>query len=130
MRTTKRVLVAVGLAVALCGGLALRGASAQESSAFACYSVWEVNPGVWPANEKAVFSSWSSYASGYWAPFAEKSIATANKAGPYYLTCAFPTGWTVSGTYVLGDGTDVTNDAVYFVDSKPIPGVYLVIAPS
>lgn len=126
----KRLLAVVLLAAALCGGLALRNAGAEESSAFACYSVWEIDPGAWRANEQAVFASWSSYAPDYWAPFAEKSVATETKAGSYYLTCAFPTGWTVTGTYVLGDGTDVTNDAVYFVDAKPIPGVYLVIAPS
>jgi hypothetical protein len=125
----KRLLTLVTVAAALCGAFALR-TSAAESSAFACYSVWETDPGVWADNDATVFSSWSSYASGYWAPFAEKSIATANKVGPYSFTCALPTGWTVTGTYVLGDGTDVTNDTVYFVDAKPIPGVYLVIAPS
>lgn len=125
----KRSLTVLLVAVALCGALALRSAGA-ESSAYACYSVWQADPGAWPASEKTVFASWSSYASGYWAPFAETSIAAVNQAGPYYLTCAFPTGWTVTGKYVLGDGTDVTGNAVYFVDSKPIPGVYAVIAPS
>jgi hypothetical protein len=124
------LLTAALLAVALCAAIAVRPAHAQSSSAFACYSVWQVDPGAWPADEKVVFASWSSYASSYWAPFAETSIPTANKAGKYDLTCAFPAGWTVTGRYVLGDGTDVTNDAVYFVNSKPIPGVYLVIAPS
>jgi hypothetical protein len=126
--TTRRLVLAVALAAAICGALVARTARA-ESSAFACYSVWEVDPGAWSGDDRAVFSSWSTYASGYWAPFAETAIPTANKIGAYYLTCAFPAGWTVTGTYVLGDGTDVTSDAVYFVDSKPIPGVYLVIAP-
>ena len=118
------------IVAALCGATALRTAGAESSSAYACYSVWEFDPGVWQTNETTVFSSWTSYASDYWAPFAETSVAAANSAGPYYLTCAFPTGWTVTGRYVLGDGTDVTNDAVYFVDGKPIVGVYAVIAPS
>jgi hypothetical protein len=125
----KRLLTAVLVAAALCGATVARTAGA-ESSAYACYSVWEFNPGVWPTSETTVFSNWTSYASDYWAPFAEKTVASANRAGPYYLTCAFPTGWTLTGRYVLGDGTDVTNDAVYFVDDKPIVGVYAVIAPS
>jgi hypothetical protein len=125
----KRLLTVAMIVAALCGASALRTAEAA-SSAFACYSVWEFDPGVWPTDQTTVFSSWTSYASDYWAPFAETSIAAGNSAGSYYLTCALPTGWTVTGRYVLGDGTDVTNDAVYFVDGKPIIGVYAVIAPS
>ncbi len=83
----------------------------------------------WQSTEKSVFASWDAYASGYWAPFAEKTIPTAEKLGAYYLTCALPTGWALTGSYVLGDGSDVTNDAPYFVDAKAIPGVYPVIAP-
>lgn len=125
----KRLLTVVLVAAALFGALTMHTARA-DSSAYACYSVWQFDPGVWSTNEQTVFSSWTSYASDYWAPFAETSIAAGNRAGPYYLTCTFPTGWTVTGRYVLGDGTDVTNDAVYFVDGKPIVGVYAVIAPS
>ena len=116
-------------AVALCALVAARSAGAQTNSAFACYSVWETDPGAWQSTETSVFANWDTYASDYWAPFAETSIATAEKAGTYYLTCQLPAGWAATDRYVLGDGTDVTNDAPYFVNGKTIPGVYPVIAP-
>ena len=109
--------------------VAARSAHAAPSSAFACYSVWQTDPGAWSVDDSTVFSTWDSYGMGYWAPFAEKSVPTAEKVGSYYLTCAFPAGWSVTGSFVLGNGSDVTNDAVYFVDAKAIPGVYPVIAP-
>lgn len=121
--------VAVLVAVALCAAVAVRGAGAQSDSAFACYSVWENDPGVWPSDDPTVFRSWDAYASSYWAPFAETSIPTAERVGGYYLTCALPAGWAATGRYLLGNGADVTADSVYFVGAKPIPGVYPVIAP-
>jgi len=116
------------LALLVVAAVAAGSAKAQTDSAFACYSVWQTDPGVWQSTEPTVFASWDAYATGYWAPFAETSIPTAEQAGGYYLTCALPAGWALTGHYVLGDGTDVTNDAAYFVDAKPIPGVYPVIA--
>lgn len=122
----KRVALVV---VVLCAVVGAQSARAQTDSAFACYSVWETDPGPWQSTETAVFASWDAYASGYWAPFAETSIPTAEQVGGYYLTCVLPAGWALTGAYVLGDGTDVTTDAPYFVNAKAIPGVYPVIAP-
>lgn len=117
------------VAVVLCALVVAGSAGAQTDSAFACYSVWQNDPGAWQSTETTVFASWDTYASGYWAPFAETSIPTGEKAGDYYLTCVLPTGWAVTGNYVLGDGSDVTTNGAYFVDAKSIPGVYPVIAP-
>jgi hypothetical protein len=122
----KRAAVA---AVVLCAIVGAQSARAQTDSAFACYSVWQTDPGTWQSTETSVFASWDAYASSYWAPFAETSIPTAEQAGSYYLTCVLPAGWALTGDYILGNGTDVTNDAPYFADAKAIPGVYPVIAP-
>ena len=117
------------LALLVVAAVAAGSAKAQTNSAFSCYSVWQQDPGAWSATDTTVFASWDAYASGYWAPFAETSIPTAEQVGGYYLTCVLPAGWALTDRYVLGDGTDVTNDAPYFVDAKSIPGVYPVIAP-
>ncbi|HEX5449944.1 MAG TPA: hypothetical protein VFW85_07795 [Gaiellaceae bacterium] len=117
------------VAVVLCAVVAAQSARAQTDSAFACYSVWQTDPGAWQSTETTVFASWDAYASGYWAPFAETSVPTAEQVGRYYLTCTLPAGWELTGGYVLGNGSDVTSDAPYFVNAKAIPGVYPVIAP-
>jgi hypothetical protein len=113
----------------LAAAVAASTARAQSDSAFACYSVWQTDPGTWQSNDSTVFASWDAYAAGYWAPFAETSIPTAEKVGSYYLTCAFPAAWAMTGRYLTASGIDVTSDPVYFVDAKAIPGVYPVIAP-
>lgn len=116
------------LALLFVAAVLASSAKAQVNSGFACYSVWQQDPGAWSATDTTVFASWDAYAPGYWAPFAETSIPTAERVGGYYLTCLLPVGWALTGGYVLGNGADVTNDAPYFVNAKAIPGVYPVIA--
>lgn len=90
-------LAAAGLALA---GVAASGAAAQgdtpftTTSAFLCYSKFQVDPGVWPiyrTSYRVHDTAADLLAQGYWAPYAETGVPTATRiTGGYYLTCSLP----------------------------------------
>jgi hypothetical protein len=62
--------------------------------AFLCYSKFEVDPGVWPLakTSSSIHDTASALlGTGYWSPFAEKSVPTRTELpGGYYLICNLP----------------------------------------
>jgi hypothetical protein len=100
--------------------------------AYVCFSSVAA-PMLASANDSSVFPTWSTYATGYFAPMAESSVPTTTEmAGGFFLTCNLAAGWTQIGSYILGDGSkiDLSGPTDYVVNSLPIPGVYPVIQPA
>jgi hypothetical protein len=126
----RKALAAAVSAAAVVLGIAVPAAFASPASsgarAFACYSKFEVDPGVWSTTD--VFPTWDSYAQGYWAPYAEQTVPTQTKIGNYYLLCNLPAGMAANGSYVFGGGTPAPASSPYVNGGMPIPGIYPVAA--
>jgi hypothetical protein len=108
----KRILVL--MAAASLAGLGATGGRAGASAAFLCYSKWQIDPGVWTFKTTPRGNSARAlFATGYWSPYAEKSIPTDTRLpGGWYLLCNLgqpavgPTGLQVeSGNFVDNGGT-------------------------
>ena len=124
-----KLLALATMVAALVAVVVVQGSSARTTADFACYSLDQVDPGAWSPSYTDVFSSWDSYATGYWAPYAETSTPTNTMAGGYYLDCSKPAGSTATGMYVLGDGSSA-DPSYYVVNGTPLPGVYQVVTAS
>jgi hypothetical protein len=135
LKRHKALFAVVTAIAALTVALGVQSATADTGGtnhAYVCFSS-VAGPMLVSANNSDVFPTWSSYATGYFAPMAESSSPTTTQiAGGWYLTCNLAPGWTEVGSYILGDGSkiDLSGPTDYLVNSLPIPGVYPVIQPA
>jgi len=113
-----------------------RGACSRSSismpdvdSAFACAGQPSAGlPGVWAVTERNVFASLTSYAPGYWTPYAlAGAVPGGNNLGSYHLICYLPPGMKETGGFIRGDGNAVPAAYPFLDSGNPIPGVYRVI---
>jgi hypothetical protein len=132
LKRQKALFAVVAAVAAIVTAVGVQSATAADpgvNHAYVCYSAL-ADPLVVSADNSAVFPTWATYATGYFAPMAESSTPTTTQmAGGWYLSCNLPTGWTQIGSYILGDGSkiDLNGPTDYLVNSMPIPGVYPVI---
>jgi len=130
-----KVLFAVVAAFAAITVLGVQSASADpggQNHDYVCFSS-VAGPMLVSSDDSSVFPTWSTFATGYFAPMAESTVPTTTQiAGGWYLTCNLAPGWTEIGSYILGDGSkiDLSGPTDYLVNSLPIQGVYAVIQPA
>lgn len=128
MKMRRITFAGAAAAVVVAAGVVAGGAAgATPSNDYACYSATGA-AGVWSSAQTNVFASWSTFAPGYFTPFAEKTVVTTVPMNSYYLTCSMPTGWKVTG-YVTDGGEALVSTTSYIINGQPIPGIYPVIAP-
>ena len=98
MLTRMLVLCAGGAAVSA-GGAATAGAmiapdpAGPTTTAFLCYSKYQVDPGAWPLSVPgpAHHDAAQLLGLGYWSPYAEHSVRTSTQlANGWYLICNLP----------------------------------------
>jgi hypothetical protein len=79
-------------------------APAGENSFFLCYSVFQVDPGVWPYHIAAQLMA----GGGYWQPYAVKgNVQWGTNVGDYHLVCNIATGQ-AAGQQFAGAGGDIS----------------------
>lgn len=96
-------IAAMALAIpAMATATDTRPLTPNDPGVFLCYSVFQTQPGVWPASQAAEL-----FKGGYWHPFAVLGTVTdGTNLGGYHLTCNLATGQSVPAVhgYVGGGG--------------------------
>jgi hypothetical protein len=82
---------------------------AGENSFFLCYSVFQVEPGVWPAHIAGELLA----GGGYWQPYAVKgNVPYGTNVGDYHLVCNIATGQ-AAGQQFSGTGGDISGTEAF-----------------
>ena len=82
---------------------------AGENSFFLCYSVFQVDPGVWPAHIAGQLLA----GGGYWQPYAVKgNVPYGTNVGDYHLVCNIATGQ-AAGQQFAGTGGDISGTEAF-----------------
>ena len=108
---TRRLAVIGSLTAAFFAAVASSAFPATNNS-FLCYSKNQVDPNFWviSTSNAGNTDATSLLASGYWLPYAEKSVPTSTKLpGGWYLICNLQPGETaVPGSVIGGAGETIT----------------------
>src|SRR4051794_29766624 len=102
LKRHKTLLAALAAVAAIVTAIGVQSATADPGDtghAYVCFSS-VAGPMLAAADNADVFPTWSSYATGYFAPMAEATVPTTTQiAGGWYLTCNLAAGWTQIGSY-------------------------------
>ena len=108
----KKRLVSIGALAAAVLAAVAASAPAAGNNSYLCYSKNQVDPNFWviSTSNAGNTDATSLLASGYWLPYAEKSVPTSTKLpGGWYLICNLQPGETaVPGSVIGGAGETIT----------------------